>query len=86
VATTTIHVPDDLLRAIDRASSSLGISRNRFVLQACREALEREAGDWPEGFFDAALEQADAQLLVEASLELDREVRSQRRNRGAVAL
>jgi ABC-type branched-subunit amino acid transport system ATPase component len=39
VASTTFHIPDTLLREIDRAARRMGLSRNRFVIQACGEAL-----------------------------------------------
>lgn len=83
---TTIHIPETLLREIDRAAKDLGISRNRFVLHACTDALARHAGDWPEGFFDRRLSEPDRRLLERATRELERDVRSLRRNRGAVSL
>ena len=85
VATTTIHVPDDLLRDIDRAAGAAGTSRNRFVIAALREALAHSGGDWPEGFFSNRTS-ADQQLLDEASADLERNVLARRANRGAVAL
>jgi tRNA(fMet)-specific endonuclease VapC len=44
---TTFHIPDDFLQEIDRAARTLHMSRNRFVLQACGEALARQAEDEP---------------------------------------
>jgi hypothetical protein len=64
----------------------MGVSRNRFVLQACREALARQAGEWPAGFFDSPYSQEDERLLAEASRELEKYVLTRRMNRGAVAL
>lgn len=86
MGTTTIHFPDDLLSELDRAAARHSFSRNRYVLDACRSALSREAGAWPEGFFNNNLSEADADILAEAALELEREVYSRRRNRGAPAL
>lgn len=85
MATTTVHIPDELLRRIDRAAQSLGVSRNRFVLAACSDALDRQAGEWPEGFFDppGAEEQ---RLLEEATKALEQDVLASRRSRGAPAL
>lgn len=47
---TSIHVPDELLAAVDRKAKSLKISRNRLIVRA----LEREIGEpgWPPGFFE----------------------------------
>ena len=86
MATTTIHVPDNLLREIDRAAKALEMSRNRFVLRGCIDALKRYEGDWPEGFFSRRSQVEDQPLLSEATAELEREVLSRRLNRGAVAL
>jgi len=86
VPSTTFHVPDDLLKDIDRAARVRGESRNKFVLQACREALARKAGDWPLDFFTPLADPADERLLAEAGKELEAAVLAHRRNRGAVAL
>jgi metal-responsive CopG/Arc/MetJ family transcriptional regulator len=86
VESTTFHIPDELLREIDRAARKMGVSRNRFVLQACGEALARRAGEWPAGFFDSAYSDEDKNLLEQATRELEKEVLARRMNRGAVAL
>ena len=86
MATTTIHVPGSLLATIDRAAASRGVSRNRFVLDACREALARNGGEWPAGMFDAPLKPDDQALLTQATKELEGIVAAGRRNRGAVLL
>jgi hypothetical protein len=64
----------------------MGVSRNRFVLQACGEALARQAGEWPAGFFDTSNSKEDEKLLAEATRELEKGVLAQRMNRGALAL
>jgi hypothetical protein len=86
VATTTVHIPDQLLARIDREARAQGLSRNRFVIAACVDALGRHAGQWPEGFFDTGLSPEDEHLLRAATAEIERAITSQRRNRGAVAL
>lgn len=83
---TTFHIPDDVLSKIDRAARDLGVSRNRFVIQACKEALARQSGEWPKRFFEPAHSQEDQGLLAQASRELEKEVLTRRTNRGAVAL
>jgi len=83
---TTVHIPEDVLSKIDLAARDLGVSRNRFVLQACKEALARQAGEWPKRFFESVHSREDQGLLAEASRELEREVLMRRTNRGAVAL
>ena len=52
---TTVHIPDALLAKIDRIVKEQSISRNRFIIQACEEALKNSAGQWPQGFFDLEL-------------------------------
>jgi hypothetical protein len=86
MATTTIHVPEELLADIDRAAEAAGISRNRFVIQACRDAMERHGGDWPAKFFQDDLPASDKELINEGTRDLEREIRAARRSRGAVAL
>ena len=86
MATTTIHVPDDLLADVDRVAGASGISRNRFVLDACREAVRRFEGEWPDGFFSQDRSSADHKALQEATREMEDAIRSARRNRGVTAL
>jgi len=86
VPSTTFHVPDELLKDIDAAAQARGESRNRFVLQACREALARKGGEWPRDFFTPLADPADERLLAEAGRELEAVVLAHRQNRGAVAL
>ncbi|MGO9309167.1 MAG: hypothetical protein ACLQDL_09105 [Spirochaetia bacterium] len=62
------------------------MSRNRFVLQACGEALARQAGEWPPGFFESSLSASDDRLLAKATRELEADVLKRRANRRAVAL
>lgn len=86
MTSTTFHIPDDFLREIDRAAQTMHVSRNRFVLQACEEALARQAGEWPAGFFDSSYSTEDEELLSEATRDLEKSVLARRMNRGAVAL
>ena len=86
MGTTTIHVPDNLLADIDHAASSSGMSRNRFVIEACREAVHRFGGEWPDGFFTIPGSSSDHELLAEATRDMEREIESARRNRGAPTL
>jgi metal-responsive CopG/Arc/MetJ family transcriptional regulator len=57
---TSVHLPQDLLEAVDRRARALKISRNQLVVRA----LEREVrggSDWSPGFFE---------LLSESTPEL----------------
>ena len=66
---TTVHLPADLLAAVDRRAADLAISRNRYIVRALRGAVAAETG-WSAGFIaalaaarvDAAGRQALAEL------------------------
>ena len=48
---TSVHLPPELLEAVDRRARALRISRNQLVVRA----LEREVeggNDWSPGFFE----------------------------------
>jgi len=68
---TTVHLPDALLTKIDQIVKEIGISRNRFVIQACEEALQNNAGRWPEDFFESDLSAANLKLLQEGVAEME---------------
>lgn len=81
---TTIHIKDELLSRIDEIARERGTSRNRFIVDACKKALEEHQGKWPEGFFGDQLEQSDMALLGEAALEMQDSIMRLRKNRGEV--
>ncbi len=83
---TTIHFPPEILKNIDAVAGRRGISRNRFVIQACEQAVSQDAGEWPEGFFTVEPGTGDAALLEEAAEELEQAVLTNRSNRGAPLL
>jgi hypothetical protein len=45
---TTVHIPDPLLKSVDRRAKALGISRNRLVVRALEEAVSVRSGWTPE--------------------------------------
>lgn len=81
---TTFHFPPNVLERIDAVAARLGVSRNRFVLDACERAIEEDEGEWPEGFFDSPLEPGELGLLREATEEIERSIAAGRRNRGGL--
>ena len=83
---TTIHFPDETLERIDAVARRRGVSRNRFVIEACEEAVAEDAGEWPPGFFDLDLSDEDRRLLQTAGKELEAAAMQNRRNRGAPIL
>jgi metal-responsive CopG/Arc/MetJ family transcriptional regulator len=46
---TTVHIPDPLLKSVDRRAKALGISRNRLVIRALEQAVSVRA-DWSPEF------------------------------------
>lgn len=46
---TTVHIPDLLLKSVDRRARALGISRNRLVVRALEQAVSVRA-DWSPEF------------------------------------
>jgi hypothetical protein len=49
VPTTTVHLPDDLLRAVDARARAEGVSRNRFITLALQRAVD-EKDAWSPAF------------------------------------
>jgi metal-responsive CopG/Arc/MetJ family transcriptional regulator len=45
---TTVHIPEPLLKSVDRRAKALGISRNRLVVRALQEAVSERANWSPE--------------------------------------
>ena len=83
---TTVHIPDKLLSKIDQLVKEKEISRNRFIIQACEQALNNSAGQWPEGFFDTELNGEDFELLRNGVQEMEDAIISRRKNRSNVDL
>ena len=83
---TTVPIPDTLLTEIDRIVNERGISRNRFIIQACEEALKNSAGQWPEDFFELDLNEANLRLLKEGVAEMEAAILRTRRNKTDLSL
>jgi len=83
---TSVHIPDQLLGKIDQIVKEKGISRNRFIIQACEQAVNSTAVQWPEGFFESDLNEEDLILLRESVLAMEKAIISMRRNRRHVDL
>ncbi len=49
---TTVHIPDELLSRVDKRARAKQVSRNRFVVQALRKAVEEDE-EWSSDFLDA---------------------------------
>jgi hypothetical protein len=49
---TSVHVPADLLRALDKKARALRVSRNSLIVKAIERDLGIDSG-WPPGFFES---------------------------------
>ena len=78
---TTVHIPDNLLSRIDHIVKEQSISRNRFIIQACEQALNSYAGQWPEDFFSSELDEENLKLLEQSVLEMEQNIINRRKNR-----
>ena len=75
---TSVHLPETLLKALDRKARSLQISRNQLVVRALEREM-REVSDWSTGFFER-LAASDPEIN-EAVDALVRDVRRARRSK-----
>jgi hypothetical protein len=84
MATTTIHLPADLLRALDAVAARRKASRSRLLAEACRRLVDEDRGAWPADFFEMNhLSAHDRQELSRAGREMDKGIRGARRSRRA---
>lgn len=78
---TSVHLPNALLEDLDHLASERGVSRNRLIVEACRETL-RKRREWPTGFFeDTRFAAADLQDLRSSAKGFERDLAASRRNR-----
>ena len=73
---TSVHLPKNLLEAVDRRARALRISRNQLVLRALEHEI-RGGADWSPGFFER-LSDVDPETAedVEALLQTVRNART----------
>lgn len=48
---TTVHIPDALLKSVDRRARALGVSRNRLIVRTLEQAVS-EASTWRPEFLE----------------------------------
>ena len=69
---TTVHIPDPLLKSVDRRAKALGISRNRLVVRALEQEVNVRS-DWAPEFLqrlrhvDREMTAAVDDLLIEVT-------------------
>jgi predicted transcriptional regulator len=80
---TTVHIPADLLEALDRRAKALGLSRNRLIVRAVEQMIRQRTGWAPE--FLERLRAADEET-GDAVDDLLEHVKNSRRSRPAPEL
>ncbi len=80
---TSVHLPEPLLKAVDRKARSLQISRNQLVVRALEREV-REVSGWSPGFFERLAERDPE--ISEAVDALIRQVRKARPSKPATRL
>ena len=83
MANTSVHFPEGMLDELDRLAEERGVSRNRVIVDSCRQML-RSRRQWPDGFFSNADRTADELRELEAGAEeFARALAAARRSRRA---
>jgi metal-responsive CopG/Arc/MetJ family transcriptional regulator len=75
---TTVHIPADLLKSVDRRAKALGVSRNRLIVRALQQAIRERSGWTPE--FLEKLRHVDEQTVMAVD-ELLADVKQARRSK-----
>lgn len=60
---TTVHLPADLLKRVDRRASKLGVSRNRYIRGTLERAVQQDT-EWSPAFL-LTLERAAADVELQ---------------------
>jgi predicted transcriptional regulator len=80
---TTVHIPGQLLKAVDRRARALKISRNRLIVQALAREVSPSSA-WSPEFLDR-LRQTDA-AVAEAVDDLVGAIAERRRSKRPLSL
>jgi hypothetical protein len=80
---TTVHIPDALLKSVDRRAKALGVSRNRVIVRALESALQGQT-TWDPAFLER-LRNVDKET-ASAVDDLLRQVRRSRRSKRPLEL
>ena len=84
MASTSAHIPSELLARLDDIAARRGTSRNRLIVEACKLLAEGDGGEWPAGFFsNEDLGREELVLLRSGADEMMQNVKASRRSRVA---
>lgn len=63
---TSVHLPKELLKAVDRKAKALRMSRNQLVVRALQR--EVDAAEWSPGFFEKLAPDTETHKAVDEML------------------
>ncbi len=66
---TTVHIPDDLLERVDERARALHVSRNRYIVRALENRLQKET-EWSAEFAEFLVGPSADEALGEAVDEM----------------
>lgn len=82
MASTSIHLPADLLTRLDQRARETGVSRNKLIVRACEAYVDQARTEWPEDFFsDKRLSLRDRRELESSFQDWLDQISASRRNR-----
>lgn len=83
MASTSVHLPRELIASLDALAARRRVSRNHLIAEACERLVRADRGEWPQGFFTRNdLSAADLRTLRAAGKELEGILRRRRNRRG----
>lgn len=84
MASTSVHLPRELIASLDALAARRKVSRNRLIAEACEKLVREDPGEWPEDFFvDEDLSASELRTLRAAGRELESVLRKRRNRRGS---
>jgi len=51
MASTSVHLPRDLIASLDALAARRKVSRDRLIAEACERLIREHQGEWPKDFF-----------------------------------
>ena len=82
VASTSLHIPEDLLRRLDRRAKALSKSRNRVIIETLEHGL-RDTDEWSPEFLEALDSLRPSKELRDAARALSDDVVAKRTSKKA---
>lgn len=81
MGSTSVHFPQSLIEELDRSAAERGVSRNRLIVEACRQVVSARHR-WPAGFFsNARFNAEELDELLRGAEEFSTAIVRARRNR-----